>query len=116
MANAVILQTVMTAIVAALAAMFGGRHAALSASIGGLACVIPNALFALRLFAESRRPGGATVHGFLIGEFAKLAATIVILFVAARVYRQLDWLALIVSLIAVSQGYVWMFVLNRRRR
>jgi ATP synthase protein I len=115
MANAVILQTVMTSIVAALAAMLGGRNAALSALIGGLACLVPNALFALRLAAESRRPGGATVHGFFIGEFAKLVGTVLILFTAARFYRGLDWLALIVSLIAVSHSYVLMFVLNRRR-
>jgi ATP synthase protein I len=115
MAKAVILQAVMTSIVAAIAAMIGGRNAALSALVGGVACLVPNALFALRLFADSRRPGGATVHGFFIGEFAKLAATIVILFVAARVYRGLDWLALIVSLIAVSHSYILTFALRRRR-
>ncbi len=114
MANAVILQAVMTLIVAAIAAMVGGLHAALSALIGGLACVIPNALFALRLFVESRRPGGATVQGFFIGEFAKLAATVLILFVAGRVYHELDWLALIVGFVAVLKSYFLMFLFGRR--
>jgi ATP synthase protein I len=115
MANAVILQAVMTSIVAALAAVIGGRNAALSALIGGLACLVPSALFALRLAAGSRRPGGASVHVFFVGEFAKLAATVLILFAAARLYRGLDWLALIVGLIAVLHSYVLMFALKRRR-
>ena len=102
MANAVILQTVMTLIVAAIAAMVGGLHAALSALIGGLACVVPNALFALRLFVESRRPGGATVQGVFI------------LFVAGRVYHELDWLALIVGFVAVLKSYFLMFLFGRR--
>jgi ATP synthase protein I len=115
MANAVLLQTVMTLIVAALAAMLGGRHAALSALLGGLACVVPNALFALRLFWESRRPGGATMQGFFVGEFTKVAATLLILFVVARVYRELDWLALIVGFIAVLKSYFLMFLFGRHR-
>ena len=115
MATAICLQAAMTLIVATIALVVGGVHAALSACIGGLACFVPNALFGLRLYFESRRPGGATVLGFFIGEFAKLAATIVILFVAARVYRDLDWLALIVSLIAVLNSYFLTFIFRRYR-
>jgi ATP synthase protein I len=114
MARAVYLQTALTLVVAGLAAIIGGRHAALSAALGGLACALPNALFALRLFADSRRPGGATFHGFFIGELVKLAATVVLLFLIARMVRDLDWLALIVGIIA-AQSYFLAFIFGRFR-
>jgi ATP synthase protein I len=116
MANAIYLQAAMTLIVVAIAAVIGGSHAALSAGIGGLACLVPSALFAMRLAWESRRPGGATLHGFFVGEFAKLAFTMAILFIAARVYRELNWPALVVGLIAVLKSYFLMFLFSPARR
>lgn len=115
MAYAVALQAVMTLFVAAIAAMLGGWNAALSAAFGGLACVIPNALFALRLTIESRRPGGATMHGFFVGELVKLVATMLIFFTVVRVYHQLVWPALIVGFIAVLKSYFLMFLFRRHR-
>ena len=115
MAKAVVLQAAMAAIVTALAALLAGFHAAISAALGGLACLIPNALFALRLAVETRRPGGATVSGFFVGEFAKLAGTVLILFGIASVYRDLNWLALIVGFIAVLKSYFLIFLFEARR-
>ena len=115
MANAVLLQLVMTLIIAAGAAMLGGSHAAVSAALGGLVCVVPNALFALRLHVESRRPGGATMHGFFIGEFAKIAATVLLMFAIVRVYQELHWLAFLVGYIAVLKSYFLMFMSGRHR-
>ena len=103
----------MTLVVAALSAVFGGWHAAVSALIGGAACVVPNALFALRLAVEMRRPGGATVHGFFIGEFAKIAATIGVLALGAATYPDLNWPALIVAFIAALKSYYLMFAFRR---
>ncbi len=113
MAHAVLLQFVMTGLVAVVAALVGGVPAGVSAAAGGLACAVPNALFALRLHVERRRPGGATVQGFFVGEFAKLVATVVLLYVVARVYRDLNWLALIVGFIAVLKSYFLMFLFDR---
>ena len=110
MTKAVLLQVVATAVVAACATAIAGVHAGVSAALGGLACVIPNALFALRLKFEMRRPGGATVHGFFIGEFVKLAATVLLLYVVASTYRDLQWLALIVGFIAALKSYFLMFL------
>ena len=104
----------MTLVVAMLAGLWG-LPAAVSAALGGLACVGPSALFALRLSIEARRPGGASVHGFFIGEFAKLAATVLILFVVAMTYRDLNWLALIVGFIAALKSYFLIFLFARTR-
>ena len=104
----------MTLFVAVVAGVLGSVPAALSAAFGGLAVVVPNALFALRLSFETRRPGGATVHGFFIGEFAKLAATVGLLFVVAGAYRDLDWLPLIVGFVAALKSYPLIFLFGHR--
>ncbi|HEY0252403.1 MAG TPA: ATP synthase subunit I [Kofleriaceae bacterium] len=113
MAYAVLLQLLMTGLVAAIAAAVSGLPAGVSAAAGGLACAIPNALFALRLHVERGRPGGATVQGFFVGEFVKLVATVVLLYVVARAYHELNWLALIVGFIAVLKSYFLMFLFDR---
>jgi ATP synthase protein I len=115
MANAVFVQAAVAAIFAALAAVIGGRDAGMSALLGGVACVVPSGLFAWQLARDRKRPGGATVHVFFIGEFTKLALTVLMLFVATRVYRNLDWPILIVSLIAVLNSYLVMLFLGRSR-
>ncbi len=115
MAYAVLLQALMTLVIAALAAAVAGSHAALSALLGGLACVVPNGLFAWRLAWDARRPGGATVQGFVVGEFVKLVATVAILFAAGRLYRDIVWPALIIGFVAVLKSYWLMFVVGRRR-
>ena len=114
MGRAVFLQAAATVLVAAIAAIIGGVHAASSAALGGLACVLPNALFAFRLAAEMRRPGGATVQGFFVGEFVKLAVTVLILFTVARTYRDLNWPALIAGFIVALKSYFFLFAFGRR--
>lgn len=109
------MQAVMTLVIAGVAALVAGWPASFSALLGGLACVLPNALFAWRLWWESRRPGGATVQGFFVGEFVKLAATVAILFVAARLYRGVVWPALIIGFVAGLKSYLLMFLWRRPR-
>ncbi|HEY0250268.1 MAG TPA: ATP synthase subunit I [Kofleriaceae bacterium] len=108
-----LLQLTMTLVVAVVAGLIGGVDAAFSALLGGLACVVPSALFAVRLALDLRRPGGATGYGFFVGEFAKLALTVLMLFGIATVYRDLNWLALIVGFIAALKSYFLMFVFGR---
>ena len=115
MVKTVQLQAAMTVTVALLAAVVGGFHAALSAMLGGLACLVPSGLFALRLALETRRSGGATVHGFFVGEFVKLAVTVLMLFAIANFYRDLNWLALIVGFIAALKSYLLIFLFGIRR-
>ena len=114
MGQAVFLQAAATVLVAAIASLVGGFHAAVSAALGGVACVLPNALFALRLAVEMRRPGGATVQGFFVGEFVKLVVTVTILFVVAATYRELSWPALIAGFIVALKSYFFQFAFRRR--
>jgi len=104
MFRAVLLQIVATLVVAVIAGILAGKHGAVSAALGGVAIVLPNSLFALRLFVESRKPGGASPAVFFIGEFMKVAATIVLLAAAASLYRDLHWLALIAGLVVALKA------------
>lgn len=114
MARAVSLQVLVTFFVVLIAAAIGGKNAAVSAGLGGAACVVPNALFALRLSVAAMRPGGVTALGFFVAEFFKVAVTVALLVLIAQNYRGLHWLALIVGVIASLKSYFLMFVFVRR--
>lgn len=106
MARIVLFQFLTTLIVAIAAWLISGVHAAISALLGGAACLLPNGLFALRLALASRRPGGANPMVFFVGEFVKLVATVLLLALIASTYKDLNWLAMLVSIIAVLNSYV----------
>jgi ATP synthase protein I len=106
MLRLVLLQLVTTVIVSGIAGLLGGIHALLSALLGGLCCVVPNGLFALRLFASTRKPGAANPMTFFIGEFIKIALTLAMLFAVAWLYRDLNWLALIAAFIVALKSYI----------
>jgi len=102
----VLLQLSTTVIASVIAGLLGGMHALVSAMLGGLCCVIPNALFALRLFAGAQRDGGANPMTFFIGEFIKIALTVAMLGAIVWLYRDLNWLALIAAFIVALKSYI----------
>ena len=126
MLRVVAAQLLTSVFVAVGAWVIGGHHAAGSALLGGLACALPNGLFALNLARLSHRPGrgskpgsadggtgSASAHAFalLVGEFVKVVLTIGLLVLIARTVRELVWPALIVAVIAVllmqAAALVW---------
>ena len=102
----VLAQLATTVIAGLIAGVFGGVHALVSALLGGLCCVVPNGLFALRLFASARKPGAANPMSFFIGEFIKIALTIALLGAVVWLYRDLNWLALIAAFIVALKSYI----------
>jgi ATP synthase protein I len=100
------LQIAATALVAVIALTISGVSAAISALLGGAVCFIPNGLFALRLAVASRRPGGANLATFFVGEFVKLGSTVALLALAVWTYRDMVWLALIIALIVSLKSYL----------
>ncbi|MBC7501213.1 MAG: ATP synthase subunit I [Herminiimonas sp.] len=106
MLHVVLLQLAATVITAAIAGLIAGVPALLSALLGGLCCVLPNGLFALRLFIGAQTPGGASPMTFFIGEFAKIALTIALLGAVVWLYRDLNWLALIAAFIVALKSYI----------
>jgi ATP synthase protein I len=106
MLRIVSLQLIVTAVAGLVAALLGGWPAMFSAVLGGLCCVVPNALFALRLFANERRPGAANPMTFFIGEFIKIALTVGFLGAIAKFYHDLNWLAFLCGLIVALKSYI----------
>lgn len=106
MLRVVLLQLATTLIASVIAGLIGGTPAMFSALLGGLCCVIPNSLFALRLFTNAQKAGAANPMSFFIGEFIKIALTIALLGAVAWLYRDLNWLALIAGFVVALKSYI----------
>lgn len=108
MLRLVSLQLIATAVVGVLAALLGGGPAAFSAVLGGICCVVPNAIMAARLFAGTKKPGGANPATFFIWEFIKLALTVALLWLTVSLYHDLNWLALLAGFIVALKSYIFL--------
>lgn len=106
MLRVVLLQLMTTVITGLIAGVLGGWHALWSALLGGVCCVVPNGLFALRLFVSARKPGAVNPMTFFIGEFIKIALTIGLLGAVVWLYRDLNWLALLAAFIVALKSYI----------
>jgi len=112
MFRVVVAQFVTSLVVAACAWTIGGGRAAVSSLLGGLACALPNGLFALNLarLGHPQRPrtvgkesGSATAYALalLVGEFGKVVLTVGLLALIAWTYKDVVWLAVIIAVVAV---------------
>lgn len=112
MLKVVLLQLCATLVAAALAAVFFGVHGAVSATLAGLVCAVPNLLFALRMKAVSRHPGPATAMTFVIGEFIKIVAIVGLLVLIQALYEDLHWGGLFVGLILALKANLFAFLVK----
>ncbi|MDP5007751.1 MAG: ATP synthase subunit I [Glaciimonas sp.] len=106
MLRIVLWQFVITVVVASVAGMLGGVVGFISALLGGVCCAVPNGLFAARLYFNARKPGGADPMTFFFGEFIKIAATVALMGAVVWLYRDINWLAFIVTFIVVLKSYL----------
>ena len=102
----VLLQLATTVIASIIAGLIAGMPALYSALLGGLCCVVPNALFALRLFSAAQKSESVNPMTFFIGEFIKIALTIALLGAVVWLYRDLNLLALIAAFIVALKSYI----------
>jgi ATP synthase protein I len=103
----VVAQSLVGVVVALIFFAFGGVSAALSSLAGSAAYLVPNAVFALRLWVATYRPGGASPEVFLIGEILKVGAAVGLLWLIAHLGgEQVNWVAVLVSLVATLKGYI----------
>ena len=109
-------QALLGSVVAALTWMVAGVDAGLSALAGAGTYFVPNTIFALRLYLATFRPGGSGPMLYLVGEMLKIGAAVGLLWVVAHVGGdRVQWLAVLVGLIAVLKGYVLVLVFGRAR-
>lgn len=92
--------------VSVLFGIFSGQAAALSALAGAASYWLPNTLAALRLALSSFRPQGSGPAALLVIFLAKmLVAAVLLYFVAIYGGDQVNWLAVLLGLIATLKGY-----------
>jgi ATP synthase protein I len=109
-------QALLGVVVAILAWLIAGGDAGLSALAGAGTYFVPNGIFALRLYLATFRPGGSGPVLFLAGEMLKIGAAVGVLWLVAQVGGdRVQWLAVLVGLIAVLKGYVLLLMFGRIR-
>jgi ATP synthase protein I len=109
-------QALLGVVVAILAWLIAGVDAGLSALAGAGTYFVPNGIFALRLYLATFRPGGSGPVLFLAGEMLKIGAAVGLLWLVAHVGGdRVQWLAVLVGLIAVLKGYVLLLMFGRTR-
>ncbi len=107
MFRAILLQLGVTIMAAIAAGLIVGGNGAVSAGLGGMACTLPNALFAWRLKSVASRRAASYPANFFLGEFVKIAATIAFLVFVAKGYADLHWPSLLIGLgLALQAGFL----------
>jgi ATP synthase protein I len=91
-------------------------EAAWSAAYGGLAVVLPAALFARGLLSRvALASPGAAVAGFFVWEMVKIGLTLAMLVAAPKLLSGLSWPAMLVGLVVTMKVY-WVALLVRPRK
>ena len=94
----------------------GNSGSGWSAAYGGLAVVVPAALFARGLTSQFSSINAATAgFGFFVWEYIKISMSVGMLFAAPKLVPGLDWLALLIGLIVTLKVY-WLALLLRPKR
>ena len=114
MLRTVSLQIVLVIVVAALGSLYWGAPGARDILLGGLACAVPNVLFARLLTRAGKQSSQAFVAAFLLGEFLKLALTLFCLMAIVRWLTPAHWEALLLGIITALHA-PWLMALSQRR-
>ena len=94
----------------------GRQSAGWSALYGALVVVVPGALLARGLASKVSLINPVTAAaGFFVWEAVKIAASVGMLFAAPKIVADLDWLAMLISVI-VSLNMYWVALLMRPKR
>lgn len=113
MGRIVLLQLLAAVVVALLSGWFAGIPAAISGLAGGLICALPNAVFALRLFVATKKPGNGTPATFFIGEFIKILLTLAMMWAFVSGYRDINWPAFLIAFIVTLKSYFILLFIHR---
>ena len=108
----------LTAVLVALATwgLTQSAEAAWSAAYGGLAVVLPAALFARGLLSRvALASPGAAVAGFFVWEMVKIGLTLAMLVAAPKLVSGLSWPAMLVGLVVTMKVY-WVALLVRPKK
>ena len=112
-----LIQLGVTMLIAVVSRLIGDDTAALSAAVGGLVCVVPNAYFVRQLFKHNgARAARQIVNGFYKGEALKLILSVT-LFALVFKYLNVNPLVFFVAYIA-AQMVFWfapLIIVNKHK-
>lgn len=106
MMRVVLAQYVVTLITALACAVLFGKAHGVSALLGGLSYAVMTTLLWLALMGVNRLRLGSVTSAMtmLLGEFVKVLCVILLLLLIAQLYADLNWPALIFSLMAAANS------------
>ena len=81
--------------------------------LGGVAAIIPNGLFALRLASHRGKPAESYPAVFFLGEFGKIGLTAALLALIAQSIESISWLPLLIGLIVALQAPLFALMVVR---
>ena len=112
MYRVIVLQLIFAVLGTVCGGMIFGTTGAVGALIGGVACCIPNALFAWVLNRQFVSHQALQGLFFFVGEFAKVFLVIVILAAVAWLLPGVNWGAVVIGLIITLQANFLVFLVK----
>ena len=108
MIRVIVFQGIATVLATIAACVFFGWHVVLSAALGGLICVLPNLLFAVRLGIVAKfRSNESFQANFLIGGIVKVFSIAILIICVAKGYAGLHWPSFLLGLVMASQAVLF---------
>ena len=98
--------------VALIAGMLGGKNACISSALASVASVLPNMLMPVGFYINDRLLKKKSSFAVLfVLEFLKIALTIVFVVAVFWLYKEVNWVAFLVSFIIALKSFI--FLLSR---
>lgn len=95
-------------IIALIALLIGGRPSGISSFLAGLSCVVPNIIFFVGLYLAEKIFRKIIPATFFVMEFVKIAISITLVLLVFWLYRDVRWIAFLVSYILVLKSYIFL--------
>lgn len=110
MVRVLLWQFVIAVIIALIAVLTGGNASGIAAILAGLSCVVPNVIFFLGLFIAQKIFRKIIPATFFVMEFLKIVISIFLVILVFWFYRDIKWVAFIVSYILVLKSYIFLLL------
>ncbi len=106
MGRALLWQSVIAILVALIALWIGGTPAGIASILAGLCCVIPNTVFYVGMVVAEKVFARLKPATFFVMEFVKVVIAMILVIATFWIYRDINWIAYIVSFVLVIKVYI----------
>jgi len=106
MGRALLWQSVIAVLIALIAVWIDGEAAGIAAVLAGLCSVIPNIIFYVGMIAAEKVFVQLSPATFFVMEFVKVAISMVLVILTFWFYRDIHWIAYIISYILILKVYI----------